>query len=769
MKKGIGAFIAFAMLGGGIVSQASAQSLTLSFNRTGTDASSVTVLASGIDGITATLNSVSPNLKSSAGAITSAILCPNARASANDSPIITFDLTVSGLPDGYSFTNIGYDIHALNGTNGYQEHNDNQVRQWNVNTKINNQDFHTFSNIDIAAGVNPGGDRHKVWNATVESAVSVSSTMNLTITVTKGTTNGGCFFGLSSITFSDPRGIAMAEFETYTATRAKRLSMLDLWNGAETSATEITIANQSDDWDAELEEKKAQFDAAEDALYAALDNRNFVFRKNSLSANENHVISFISSNSSGLYATHAPDASSIWRAHRTEGRTFKFENEATGRWFGSTASWVQEQQIPTASDESGAAEYSLDYIPAGSQASEAQLKGAVVLVNSIYAAAENNADKHALHHGNSDAGKIVCWFANANTASYRKSSWHASILSDEAARAMAAGYLTGTGYGQYTVISGEPVQLATLSHNNAASEIARFEENTATFSLNTPASGSYVSVNGTKYYYTEDNTLCNYETGRYMAASQDETESENALAFTFGESKIAHYNLTANVGIVMDNVTVGAIDALPVSTSAEFITFIAPVAVSFSETTAEVYVAQITDEALTVSSADAGVVYAAGTGFIIKIDGQTVEFVIADSDADAVSDYAGTFKGTYEAYTFVPADPEKAYYTIMPSAAEAQLYSDTETGNTVSLTLLKEGDSIAPNTAIIELANSATGQYPEQWLLNLNGETSTTGISSVSADVNRTADAIFDLTGRHVLNIRQAGVYITGGKKIYVK
>ncbi|MDE7143418.1 MAG: hypothetical protein K2N76_01310, partial [Muribaculaceae bacterium] len=227
MKKGLGAFIAFAMLGGGIVSQASAQSLTLSFNRTGTDASSVTVSASGIDGVTAQLNSCSPAFRPTAGSITSSILCPNANA--NTSPTITFDLTVSGLPDGYSFTNIGYDIHALNGANGYQEHNDNQVRQWNVNTKIDNQDFHTFSNIDIAAGVNPGGDRHKVWNATVESAVSVSSTMNLTITVTKGTTNGGCFFGLSSITFSDPRGIAMAEFETYTATRAKRLSMLDLW------------------------------------------------------------------------------------------------------------------------------------------------------------------------------------------------------------------------------------------------------------------------------------------------------------------------------------------------------------------------------------------------------------------------------------------------------------------------------------------------------------------------------------------------------------
>ncbi|MDE5901019.1 MAG: discoidin domain-containing protein, partial [Muribaculaceae bacterium] len=188
----------------GVGSPAFAQELTLSFNRTGTDASSVTVSASGIDGVTATLNSVSHALKGSAGAVTSAILCPNVNA--NTSPTITFDLTVSGLPGNYSFTNIGYDIHALNGANNYQEHGDNQVRQWNVSTKVNDQDFYTLSDIDIAAGVNPGGDRHKVWEAVVESAVKVSSTMNLTITVTKGTTNGGCFFGLSSITFSNPNG-----------------------------------------------------------------------------------------------------------------------------------------------------------------------------------------------------------------------------------------------------------------------------------------------------------------------------------------------------------------------------------------------------------------------------------------------------------------------------------------------------------------------------------------------------------------------------------
>lgn len=69
--------------------------------------------------------------------------------------------------------------------------------------------------------------------------VETSDPLVLTINVTRGTTNGGCFFGLSSITLSNPLSDASAEelFNIYTADRKQRLQMLDLWNGGETSAT----------------------------------------------------------------------------------------------------------------------------------------------------------------------------------------------------------------------------------------------------------------------------------------------------------------------------------------------------------------------------------------------------------------------------------------------------------------------------------------------------------------------------------------------------
>lgn len=676
-----------AMLGLSTNLSATTPPVTLTFNRTGTTATSVAVTATGLDGVTAEFTSSNYAFKTG-GVITSEIVCPNINA--NTSPTITMVMTVRGLPSGYKCSNIALDIHALNGASNYQEHSDGAVRQWNVNLSFNNQEFSSLNNIDIAAGVNPEGTRHKVWDVSVTNPVETSDPLVLTINVTRGTTNGGCFFGLSSITLSNPLSDASAEelFNIYTAYRKKRLQMLDLWNGGETSATGIVLNTETSDLETELETKKAQFDAAEEALYAQLDNRNFVFRKNHLSKNESHPISFISSNSTGLYATATPDATSIWRAHRIEGRTFKFENEATGRWFGTTDGWEQNVQIPTTQTENDASEYQLDYIPAGTQATEQQLKGAIVLVNTHLANADSDADKCALHHGNADPNDIVCWFANANTASYRKSSWHATVLSDEAARAMAAGFLTGDALGQYSV-SGEPLQLATLTHDNAAEELARYESESAVFTLNLPQTDKYVTVNGTKYFFTPAGTLCNYESGRYLTANgnsladaQGELGSDNAAEVTFAEGKIAHYNITSGNSTITDAV-LDKTDALSVS-APEFISFIAPVAVSFNSPTNEIYVATKSEEKLTIEAATPETIYAAGTGFIVRSEGQSVEFTIAESDQEAVNEFAGTFSGTHEAYIFQKLDNGMIYYAIMP--AQANEIAPLDESNTVCFT-----------------------------------------------------------------------------------
>ena len=158
------------------ISWATDKVVSLQFSRTGTDVSSVTLNVkdeSGelISGATATLVASSEAFKATAGSITSAILCPNKNANTN--PTIELTFQVSGLPQGMVFNRMGLDIHALNGSNSYQQSNDNVVRQWNVAaaTACGDAEFAEFAalnDIDIAAGVTGG---HKVWEMETESPI----------------------------------------------------------------------------------------------------------------------------------------------------------------------------------------------------------------------------------------------------------------------------------------------------------------------------------------------------------------------------------------------------------------------------------------------------------------------------------------------------------------------------------------------------------------------------------------------------------------------
>lgn len=171
----------------------------LTFARTGTDASSVAVSVvdengEAIDGTSATLVSTSHNFKGTAGNVTESILCPNVNA--NTSPTIELKFKVMGLSEFYTFNELGLHIHALNGTNGYQEPNDNKDRKWNVDVDAQESDFGILSDIDIAAGITGS---NKMWEVSSTSNINTGKELNITLTITKGTANGGCFFGLSEI------------------------------------------------------------------------------------------------------------------------------------------------------------------------------------------------------------------------------------------------------------------------------------------------------------------------------------------------------------------------------------------------------------------------------------------------------------------------------------------------------------------------------------------------------------------------------------------
>lgn len=180
--------------------------IALKFLRSGTDSQSVKVSVADVDGAVvdgagASIQ-CSHDFKATAGNVTEEILCPNVNGSSN--PTIEISVSLSGLPANFSFNTIGLDIHALNGANSYQQNNDNKVRKFNVAlkqgaTKDAQTDFGSLSDIDVAAGIGAAGSVHQLWTVAGGKVAVDDGALFLTLTITAGSQNDGCFFGLSEI------------------------------------------------------------------------------------------------------------------------------------------------------------------------------------------------------------------------------------------------------------------------------------------------------------------------------------------------------------------------------------------------------------------------------------------------------------------------------------------------------------------------------------------------------------------------------------------
>lgn len=181
------------------------EGIRLTFTRTGTAAGSVTTSitdenSNNIAGATASVTTTH-DFKSTSNAVTQHILCPNINA--NQNPTIKLTFTITGLPSDFKFNKIGLDIHALNGGSNYQERGDGVTRQWNITAKAGETTIGTLNNIDIAAGVGSAGNVHQVWEIEKTETITANGSTTIELTITKGTTNAGCFFGLSEITLSN--------------------------------------------------------------------------------------------------------------------------------------------------------------------------------------------------------------------------------------------------------------------------------------------------------------------------------------------------------------------------------------------------------------------------------------------------------------------------------------------------------------------------------------------------------------------------------------
>lgn len=206
--------------------------LTTTFNRTGTQMDGSTTTTTTVnecnellyvvkDGAVKEANvSVTSNynFRATKEKITSSILCPDvnggseSNTSATTATPIELVFTYTNLPASFtSFNNVALDIHALNGANNYQMNNDGYTRQWNIAVSVSTDGGSTFtefgsvSDIDIAAGIGESQvSVHKVWNIvkTTDEDITVNGSLVMKLTIQKGTTNKGCFFGLSNVILS---------------------------------------------------------------------------------------------------------------------------------------------------------------------------------------------------------------------------------------------------------------------------------------------------------------------------------------------------------------------------------------------------------------------------------------------------------------------------------------------------------------------------------------------------------------------------------------
>ena len=222
--------IAAAFLTMGAMAQ-SAVEFTFTRNGNGAD-----VAVNGAEGVTATIAATSASSAWNTGgamASRSDVLCPNTNTSAtSESSPITYTLTVEGLNTtvtGVAFTHI-----AVNSGGNLQPSNDVDVRHCNFKLEANGEVAGTLSDQNIWI---PSGATDKTI-AFDNLEIEANSTLTIKLTLYKGTTNNGCFYGLTKITLTQPEEVVEQEVPFLTQVTAGDLM-------SKTEATNIAIKNLS--------------------------------------------------------------------------------------------------------------------------------------------------------------------------------------------------------------------------------------------------------------------------------------------------------------------------------------------------------------------------------------------------------------------------------------------------------------------------------------------------------------------------------------------
>ena len=220
--------IALVLFAGATMAQ---NAVEFTFTRNGNGA---TVAVNGADGVTATLAATSPsNAWNTGGAMANRtdVLCPNTNTSAtSEGSPITYTLTVEGL--NTTVTGVAFTHVAVNSGGNLQPSNNVDVRHCNFKLEVNGEAAGTLSDQNIWI---PNGATDKTI-AFDNLEIAANGTLTIKLTLYKGTTNNGCFYGLTKITLTQPETPAEVSYLT-------QVTASDLM--AKTEATNIAIKNIS--------------------------------------------------------------------------------------------------------------------------------------------------------------------------------------------------------------------------------------------------------------------------------------------------------------------------------------------------------------------------------------------------------------------------------------------------------------------------------------------------------------------------------------------
>ena len=219
--------IALVLLSGVTMAQ---NTVEFTFTRNGNGA---TVAVNGTDGVTATIAATSASNAWNTGntmANRTDVLCQNTNTSAtSESSPITYTLTVEGfnsIVTGVAFTHV-----AVNSAGNLQPSNDADVRHCNFKLEVNDNTAGTLSNQNIWI---PSGATDKTF-AFNNLEIAANGTLTIKLTLYKGTTNNGCFYGLTKITLTHTEPVAPEEPE---------VAALYHLNGAKINATELMAVTE---------------------------------------------------------------------------------------------------------------------------------------------------------------------------------------------------------------------------------------------------------------------------------------------------------------------------------------------------------------------------------------------------------------------------------------------------------------------------------------------------------------------------------------------